>query len=49
MHFFRVQAESGFAHVVECLCKFGEMVFFVLACDDYVINVSENVATHLTF
>jgi hypothetical protein len=25
------------------------MVLFILACDDYVITVGENVATHLVF
>jgi hypothetical protein len=36
-------------HVGECLCEVGKMVFFVFAHNDYVVNISENVATHLTF
>jgi hypothetical protein len=47
--FLRVQAQSGFAQVGECLCKVRKMVFFVLARNNYVINISENFAAYLTF
>jgi hypothetical protein len=32
---------------VGVFCEVSEMVFFILACDDYLVDIGENVATHL--
>jgi hypothetical protein len=47
--FFEVELKSRIQHISECFGEVGQVILFVLACDDNAVHISENVAPYLIF
>ena len=46
---FGVEPKSCIPHISECFGEVGQVILFVLARDNNVVHVGENVAAYLTF